>query len=275
MLEQILEKYLPEDVIIEWTSIGTSSAHIRDAIIANKLDIGGLSYTSFITSYENGMPLALISGTSPQPSAMFSTRSDINTFEDIKPHHKIGMSGKGTNIELAFSLRSKEVFGDAMMFADSIVNISDPDMVSLIKSSDNYELYIVGYPSMQLISNYKNAKLIEDLTETIIADNGIGLLFVTTEYFYRKNPKLIEAFRKACEEAIIYIDENTEEAAIKLSNFYGSDNPEEVLFLLNKCRVDLRIPHYDKFADILLEMGILSKPAKKISQLPFYDDIKK
>jgi len=271
-IDGLLEKHLPEGVAIEWENLGIGSANQRDAMMAGKLDISGLSLLSYITAVENGLPLVLISGNLPQPFALYTTRGDINSFSDINESQRICMSDRGTNVEMTFTLRCREVFGDATKFNNNIVNLTDADMVSLVQSDDTYELYAVGFPSLQIMEKLDNTKLVEDLTETSIK-YGIGVVFVTTEKFYEDNPALMNAFRKALEEAGEYIQENPEEAAQKLAEYYGEVTAEDVLTLLKKCPVNFKIQNYDEISEVLLEMGILSKPAMKFTELPYYNEI--
>ena len=273
-IEQFLEKQLSTDVTVEWLKFGSSSSDVRDALISNKLDIAAISYTSYITAIENGVPLVLLSGTIPQPVALYSTRSEIESFNDIKQQHKIGMLGKGTNTELTFLMRCKEVLGDTVMFNNNIVNITDSDMLTMIQGVDSYDLYAVGFPIMQKMANISNAKLIEDITETA-AKYGVGLVFITTEDFYENNATIVGSFRKASEETVEYINENQDVVALKLSELYGEVTQEEVLVLLKKCPADLRITNYDKIVDVLHETGIVINPARKFSDLPYYEEIPK
>jgi len=273
-MDELLEKNIPDDVSIEWSYGGPSSADTRDALIAGKLDLATISLASFISAVENGLPLVLLSGTMPNPLELYTTRDEINSFKDINEHHKIGMPGKGSNFELAFSLRSKEVFGDASRFSDNIVALTDADMVALIQGADSYDLYTLGFPAMQKVAALDHAKLVEDLTEITVKYN-ICLVFVTTKDFYDNNPLIIDGFYKAAEEAVRFMNDNPKETAQKLSDFYEAVTPEEVLTVLERCPPNSSITNYDEIADIMYEMEILSKPAMKFSELPNYNSIPK
>ena len=273
-IDELLEKSLPEGVTANWSYTGPTSADCRDALIAGKIDIGAISIGTYITAVENGMPFVILSGTLPNPVALYSTRETINSFEDIKAEHTIGMPGKGSNFEIIFSLRCKEVFGEAAKFSGNIVPMSDADMLTLIQGADSYDLYNVGFPTMQKISGLGNAKLIDDLVVTA-AKYNIGLVFVTTEDFYKNNPVLVDAFRTAADQAIRSMKENAKETAEKLSEYYQGVTAEEVASLLDRCQPNPNITNYDDVADILYEMGILAKPAKKFTDIPHYEDIPK
>jgi len=273
-INDLLDKYLPDDVIVEWVSI-SASPDIRDALISDRINIGSFSIASFIASIENGMPLVAISGTLPQTNEFVTTRSDINCFNDINEHHSIVMLSRGSSAELAFSMRCKEIFGSATVFSQNIVVIPNAEMVATIQGNNEYDLYAPAFPYLQTVIELNGIKVIEGLTDTAIK-YGIGSILVTTEAFYKNNPEYRDAFRKASEDAVKYLNENTEEASQKLADLYGEEvKPEDVIAVLKKCQPDLRISGYDEVADLLFEMGILSKTANKFEALPYYSDIPK
>jgi len=270
-MEQFLEKYLPGGVTAEWTNIA-ATPDIRDAIATNRIDIGSFSIASYISSIENGMPLVALSGTLPLTNELVTTRSGINSFSDINEQHSIVMLSRGSSAELAFSLRCKEVFGNAAVFSQNIVVIPNAEMAAMIQGNDDYDLYAPAFPFLQKMAELENVKVVEGLSETAVK-YGIGSILVTSEDFYKNNPELIEAFQKASLDTVRHLKENTEEAAQKLAWLYGDEvMPEDVAAVLKRCPPELRITSYDIIADLLYEMGILSEPAMKFHELPYYSE---
>ena len=273
-MNRLLEKYLPGDVALEWTNIA-ATPDIRDALVANKIDIGSFSVASYISTIENGMPLVILSGTLPQTNELVTTRSDINSFSDITERHKIVMLSRGSSAELAFALRCKEVFGDPVIYSQNIVIVPNTEMAAMIRGADEYDLYAPAFPFLQQMLELDNVRLIDGLTDTAVR-YCVGSVIVATEGFREKNPTVIDAFHKAAGEAVEYLNGNTEEAAQRLASLYGEDvDPEDVVAVLKKCPPSLAVSGYDEIADLLLEMGILAKPAKRFSELPYYDEIPK
>jgi len=68
---------------------------------------------------------------------------------------------------------------------------------------------------------------------------------------------------------------NPEEAAAKLSEIYRGVSSDVTLELIKRCSPDLRVTSYDAIADMLYDMGVLSTPAKRFSELPNYNSIPK
>ena len=69
--EGFLDKYLPENVKIEWTGL-TAAAEIRDALVANSVDIADMSLGAFIAGIQNNLPLRLISYASTAPINLYT-----------------------------------------------------------------------------------------------------------------------------------------------------------------------------------------------------------
>lgn len=58
--KNLFEKYLPENVKIEWTTL-TSASDIRDSMVSGDIDIGTPGIMAYMTAIDNGMPLSLMS----------------------------------------------------------------------------------------------------------------------------------------------------------------------------------------------------------------------
>lgn len=58
--KNLFEKYLPENVKIEWTTL-TSASDIRDSMVSGDIDIGTPGIMAYMTAIDNDMPLTLMS----------------------------------------------------------------------------------------------------------------------------------------------------------------------------------------------------------------------
>ena len=56
----LFEKYLPENVKVEWTTL-SSASDIRDAMVSGDIDIGTPGIMAYMTAIDNGIPLSLMS----------------------------------------------------------------------------------------------------------------------------------------------------------------------------------------------------------------------
>ena len=56
----LFEKYLPENVKVEWTTL-SSASDIRDAMVSGDIDIGTPGIMAYMTAIDNDMLLSLMS----------------------------------------------------------------------------------------------------------------------------------------------------------------------------------------------------------------------
>ena len=273
-LKDFLTPYLPEGVSIEW-AVNTSGSAQRDAIVAGQLDITAMSLIQFLSATENELPLTLLSSAAAQSVFLYSKNENIKRFEDIDASAKIAVTGRATNMEMAFFIRCGEVFGDPMIFYNNIVTMPNTEMLASLASSDEIDCAVIVLPNNIAANDIEGLTMIEDLTPVIV-ENSLASVFVTHSDFVKDNPALIEAFRKATEDAVRFINENPEEAAGLLAEEYGIDAVHLVNAFKNyPVQLEVREDGYNHTADLLYQMKILTKPAKRLSELPNYSEIPK
>ena len=273
-LKDYLTPYLPEGVSVEWTSISSGSAQ-RDAIIAGHLDITAMSLIQFLSATENELPLSLISSAAAQSVFLYSNNENIKCFADIDESARIAVTGRATNMEMAFLIRCGEVFGDPMIYYNNIVTMPNTEMLASLATSDEIDCAIIVLPNNVKADEIEGLTMIEDLTPVIV-ENSLASAFVTDDDFVRDNPALLDAFRKATEDAVNFINENPEEAAKLLAAEYGIDEIHLVNAFKNyPVKLEIKENGYNNTAALLYQIEILKKPALKFSELPNYDTIPK
>jgi ABC-type nitrate/sulfonate/bicarbonate transport system substrate-binding protein len=271
-IKDLLVSLLPDDVTVEWSNMQVGTDY-RDAAIAGRLDIFALSAAEAITTIENDFPLIILTNQVVGYVEIYSTKNEINNLSDLTSNSKITVSGKITTPHFIFALRCKEIFNDALIFDNNLVSVPNADTIGLMQTSKDYDAFILSFPTCYKIPNNVNYHRIDDLTNTAVRYNAGNYIF-TTEEFKHNNPVLIKAFLKACEQAIDLLLNNTDEMAILLSELYEVE-PELIANVIRKCPPKLEMSGYDNMANLMFEMGILSKPPKKFSELPNYSDIPK
>jgi ABC-type nitrate/sulfonate/bicarbonate transport system substrate-binding protein len=272
MLKSLLEPYLPEGVTVEWTTVATAP-ETRDGIVAGSIDIASISCMSVIAALENGFPVVLLSSAASTPINLFSRTPDIKSINDIKRANKISIGAYGSNQHLAFMLACKEIFGNASVFNDKLMQIAEPDAIASLANSDEFDCAISYFPYTLQIAEIPKVKLLLELTP-YVQKYGIGSYFFTNKKFYDNNPALIGAFRKAQKDAVDFMTDHPAEAALLLADMYKVE-PKFVEDALKTLPPRLEIAGYDNVADLLFEAGILDSPPKKFENLPNYKDIPK
>lgn len=103
----IFEKYLPENVKIEWTTL-TSASDIRDSMVSGDIDVGTPGIMAYMTAIDNGMPLTLMSFYGYATVKAYSNQEDINSIADFNTGDQISISGLASNPQAAYLAALKE-----------------------------------------------------------------------------------------------------------------------------------------------------------------------
>ena len=271
-LKGMIEQYLPDGVVVEWTSI-VSSSDVRDAIAAGRIDIGNAAAPTFISAYENNLPIRLISAASRTPTKLYSNNPVINSFQDLTNSSRIAISTKGNLQHLAFLIRSDELFENAIVFDNTLVPISAPNALASIRTGTDLDAALFIFPDIIVANEIEGIRIIEDLT-SIVIDYNISSYFLANDEFAKNNPTIIEAFEKAAADAVEFMTTNPAEAARVLAEFYEIEarHVEEALIAAPP---RLEVYGYDRIANVMYEARLLDKRPTLFRDLPNYDDIPK
>lgn len=265
----ILEKYLPDNYEVEWKFM-TSSSDMRDALVAGQLNIVCTSLPTFITSYENGMPLALISFAGAVPIGLYGNDDTITSVADITTEDRIATKSKGNNGHIAFMIHNYMELGDAYTLDDNIAIIQEAEALALLQSSDEYVAGNFSFPytvkaeeaGLHEIANYSQ----------IIEDYGIGSTYFTTQDYYKENKEVIGALRAAQEEALQLIKDDKEGVAETLSTVFEVPK-EDIITALEQTPPTNEYKGYDKLAGFLYEIGLVEHEPTKFSEMFNYEDL--
>lgn len=268
----ILEKYLPEGVSVEWSQIATGP-DLREAIVSEQVDIADFSLMTYIAAYENKLPLTLLSFSGSTPINIYSNDNSIKALNEVSAEDKIAITNKSTNLHIAFLAYCKEKLGDAMVYDNCLSPIPAADAIASLQTAKDYNAAIFSFPMMIKAEQNENLELLADMTD-VIQDYSIGDVFVTHSDYYKENQDIINAFLKAQDETLQFIDENPDETAQILSSLYGIEK-EAVLEVLKKMPPSKEVVGYDKQAELMYTAGILSKEATHFENIPNYENIPK
>lgn len=273
MQEQgILEKYLPEDVTVEWSQIATGP-DLRDAIISKQVDIADFSLMTFIAAFENDLPLTLLSFSGSTPIHIYSNDSEVENLDDFSNTAKIAITNKSTNLHIAFLAYCEENFGDAMKYDNCLSPIPAADAIASLKTSEDYDGAVFSFPMMAKAEENEKLNKIVDMTD-VINDYSIGDGFVVHSEYLKNNKDIVDAFLKAQEETLQFIEENPQEASQILSSLYGVEQ-SLVSGVLESMPPQKKVVGYDKQAQLLYQAGILEKEPTKFEDIPNYENIPK
>lgn len=266
----LLEACLPKGYSIEWHFM-TSASDMRDALVSGDLDIICTSLPTFITAYENGMPLQLISFAGSVPIGLYGNDPDIASLSDFDSNDRLAAKSKGNNGHIAFLIACQLELGDAMALDDQISTIQESDALALLQSSNDYQASIFSFPMTIKAEKAGLHKIIS--FNDIIKDYGIGSTYFTRQDFYEQEPEVIAALREAQQQALELIANDPEGVATTLSPIFELEE-EYILTALEEMPPCSEYSGYNKLAKLLFDIGLLEKEPTAFEDLANYEDIK-
>lgn len=266
----LLEKYLPEGYSVEW-HVMTSASDMRDSLVSGELDVVCTSLPTFITAYENGMPLELISFAGSVPIGLYGNNEEYTSLSSFTSTDRIAAKSKGNNGHIAFLIACQEQLQDPMALDNQIVTIQEADALALLQSGDDYQASIFSFP-MTIKAQQAGLKEIVNFTD-IIQSYGIGSTYFTRQDYYSENAGVIEAIRSAQQEALAMIDEDPEAVAETLSPVFDLDK-EYIMDAFRIAPPCSEYAGYDKLAELLHDIGLVEKTPTRFEDMVNYEDIK-
>lgn len=270
--KEFLEKHLPEGVTVEWIQL-TSGVDARDALISGQIDIGGLALINYISAYENGLPLTLLSYHGSMPVNIFSNDPEITAMDKFTETSRIAIANKSTIMHMAFLAYCKDTLGDAMIYDNQLTTIPAADALASLQTSKDFNAGVFSYPMLLKAKEVEHLVLLADLTETI-EKYGIGSALVMRSDYYEENKDIVEAFLEAQDETVQFMWDNPEETAQILSGLFDVE-ADDILDVLQAMPPHKEMVGYDMQAQLMYEAGILEKEPTKFADLPNYENIPK
>lgn len=216
---------------IEWVKLGNTTA-IREAMIADKLDVGFIGVPPFLIGYDNEMEWGIFSGLSSSPLGLVSSDSSIKSLADIKATDRIVLPQPGSIQHILLSMASEKEFSNASKFDEQLVTMKHPDGMTTLLSDNEVNLHFTSPP-------YLFEELKDDSTSLVISGDecfGGDFTFIVgiTSKELRENEKLYSHLQVALQEAIDFINNNKEESIEILSNYYDYDKEVLIDYIYNQ-----------------------------------------
>lgn len=245
------------DYKIEWVKLANTTA-IREAILADKLDVGFLGIPPFLIGHENGMDWKIFSGLSSSPLGLVSNDGEIKSIKDIKETDRIALPQPGSIQHILLSMAAKDEFDDAKYFDKQLVTMKHPDGMSALLSKGDVKLHFTSPP--YLFEELKE----EDTSLVIDGDECFGEKFtfivgMTTKKMYEDKDGF-EGLSIALDKSIKFINENREESLIILSNYYDYDKETLEEYLYDSgIEYTSELNGIDRFIEFMNEAGYLEE----------------
>lgn len=224
IMEQLgmLEEKLP-DVEINWKQFGGPTA-IREAMLAGEVDFGFMGIAPVMIGYDNGMQWRYATGISANQVALVTDKEGVSSLTDFTSQDRIAILSPGCTQHILLCMLCKQQLGDYMAMDNQLVSMSHPDAMNALMSNTEVSAHFATPPYLQ--EELKNGMHIIADGEDIAGAQFTFISGVAMEKFYEEEPELYAAFIETLNEAIAYINENTEEAIRILAPLYGLSEAE-------------------------------------------------
>jgi NitT/TauT family transport system substrate-binding protein len=213
--------YLEEeykDGQVSWLKLGNTAA-IREAALSQGVDVGFMGIPPFLISADKGMEWRIFTGLSEAPLGLITYDESIKLLSDIGPEDKIALPQPGSIQHILLSMAAEKDFGNPKKFDNQLVTMKHPDgMMSLLNKGDIKAHYTSPPFIFKELENPGFVKVVD-------GNYGVGgdftfIVGVATKEFYEGNKEGYEAFSRALDKSIDFMNENKDETINILSESY-------------------------------------------------------
>jgi ABC-type nitrate/sulfonate/bicarbonate transport system substrate-binding protein len=266
--KNLLDEYLPENVEVNWINIdGTSN--IRDALSTGQADIGPLGTIGYINAIEKQYPLYLISNSDNVALYLVSNSDSIKIVENLEKVRKIAVNSLGSSAHVALQIFAKENFGDYHYFDDNLLSPGQDVITNSILTSKDIDAAVIN------VNQYFLLKDRVTLLQRIDKDElPLSNYLVSNINFANNNRDIIEAFYRAEEKAINYLNNDSDEASEFLAPLYNLSS-KQVLSELENNKRQISIINYDVISQTLYDLKLLEGKPRLYIDLPKYNELQK
>lgn len=221
--QKLMEKHAQKlglgAVQVSWLTLDGGNV-INDAMLAGNLDIAGTGAPGFLTlwSKAQGIPRSEVTalGALSTSSLWLNTNNPaINTLKDFTPKDKIAVPGIKTSLSaVVLQMAAAKTLGpeNYAKLDPMTISLSHPDAVGALLSGKTEVTAHFASPPFSY-QELKNPKIKRVLNSTELLGNITLDIVFAPKHFTQSNPKLVEAFMAAQEEANAYIAANRKGAA--------------------------------------------------------------
>jgi len=269
----LLEKNYP-GIIVSWEQLNNTAA-IREAMVADRLDAGFMAIPPFLIGWDNGMDWKIATGLSSVPTGLVA-KTSVTGLAALSEKDRIALPQPGSVQHILLAMACERDFGNPQRLDNQLVTLSHPDGMNALLSGSDVTAHFTATP-------YLEKELATPGFHQILSGNeAFGgefsfIVGVTTQKLHDQNPEVYAAFNQAVAEAISFINDHPEEAAVILSEAYDLPEAEVLAYLTaTDTKYSQTVKGLQTFSDFMLETGYLKKsfetPAAVVWEQTEYED---
>lgn len=269
----LLEKNCP-GIEISWEQMSNTAA-IREAMVADRLDAGFMAIPPFLIGWDNGMDWKIATGLSSVPTGLV-TKTSVNGLAELGEQDRIAVPQPGSVQHILLAMACDRDFANPQKLDNQLVTLSHPDGMNALLSGTDVTAHFTATP-------YLEKELATPGFHQILSGNqAFGgefsfIVGVTTKKLNDENPEVYVAFNQSVAEAITFINDHPQEAAVILSPVYDLPEAEVLSYLTaTDTKYSNTVKGLQTFSDFMLKTGYLKKsfenPKAVIWEHTVYED---
>ncbi len=208
--QKLIEKRAP-GVEVQWQEL-TSGTAIRDAILANQLEIGSGGVTPFVQGWDKGIKWRIISAMNEMPLFLNTYKPEIKSLKDFGPNDKIALPTINAIQHVILQMQAEKEMGNARAIDNIVVAMAHPDALAALLSKKEITGHMTSPPFQY--QELKDPAIHRVLNSyDVFGGPHTFIVLYTSEDWKNKNPNLYKAFVDALNEATDFVNANPKQAA--------------------------------------------------------------
>ncbi|MFZ5969547.1 MAG: ABC transporter substrate-binding protein [Bacillota bacterium] len=267
--KKLMEKNMP-GIKVEWKQLGNTAA-IREAMLAEDVDVGFMAIPPFLIGWDNGMKWKIASGLSISPVALVTYKDHIKSIKDFTMEDRIALPQPGSIQHILLSMACEKEFGDAGKLDDVLVTLAHPDGMNALLAKKEITAHFTAPPYLFKELEQKGMHQILDGND-VIGNKFTFIVGVATGKFHDEKTDTYKAFVKSLHEAIIFMRQHPEEASKMLAEIYQIPEDELFTYLTWKdTEYNSTVYGIHPFAEFMKKHGYISKLPEELDEILWED----
>jgi len=252
----LLEKNCP-GIDISWEQMSNTAA-IREAMVADRLDAGFMAIPPFLIGWDNGMDWKIATGLSSVPTGLV-TKTSVSGLAELGENDRIALPQPGSVQHILLAMACDRDFGNPQKLDNNLLTLSHPDGMNALLSGSDVTAHFTSTPYLEKELSTEEFHQILSGNEAF-GDEFSFIVGVTTKKLHDQNPQVYAAFNQSVAEAITFINDHPQEAAIILSEAYELPEAEVLAYLsAADTKYSTTVKGLQTFSDFMLKTGYLKK----------------
>ncbi|CAB3755712.1 ABC transporter substrate-binding protein [Paraburkholderia humisilvae] len=273
--QKLLEKHAAQlgvpNLKVSWVEFAGGNV-MNDALLSNSLQIasGGVAPLVLLWSRTHGTPLEVkaLAAINSMPLLLNTTNAAVKTVKDFSGKDKIALPAAKVSIQaITLQMAAEKAFGagNQGQLDKYTVSLAHPDaQQALLSGSSEVTAHFGSPPFQEQELAHPGVHTVVNSYDVLGGKSTFNLVWCTSQ-FYQQNPKLVQAFMAALDEAEASINKDKRAAALaylRISKDKSSVDEIEKMISSPDVQFTTTPQNTVKYADFMARTGLIkAKPA--------------